>query len=579
MQLLMKLFFIILLTMLLNHNHCYAQSIFNVSEQDNNQKITEQVLFKEPLQIDNKTLLYMGAPNQIEVKYRILQSKLAIENIINNAISNHIDSISIQFSKDNDSILINYKDFIIANITEEDIKVNKTEDEKLKEVWKYNIETFINSKIQIHKDNKLPKTDQTHIIIITAFIILVITIIILELIRNFILKYIAYGLSTVFNIFIEIIKQFKKTAILNISSEDLEIQKQVINERISVITNETKFFLNTIIKIIEVICVIFFTNYALYLFPVTNPFVADITHFELSILSLLKDIVSSWFNSRETWQSLSIIIAIIVIFSIIILAINSTFTFVEKIIDALIQGHRPREKRILTLFRIINTTITILLVTLGILLILSEVGVNVNPIIAGAGIMGLTISFGSQSIVKDIINGIFILFEDQFAIGDIIKINDKFGRVEDMTLRVTVLRHIHDGRVFIITNSQINDVEIYTKQFSKAHLDIGIAYKEDINKAWKIMEETATIMEKELSSLILSPATILGVSSLGDSSVSIKITFNTKPGKQWDVEREYLKRIKYAFDNSNIEIPFPHRTLYIPQNIGYNAENTEHVKE
>ncbi len=189
-------------------------------------------------------------------------------------------------------------------------------------------------------------------------------------------------------------------------------------------------------------------------------------------------------------------------------------------------------------------------------------GVNIAPVLAGAGILGLAIGFGAQSLVKDIITGVFMLIENNIAIGDIVRVKDIGGQVESFSLRSVRLRD-YSGNVHVIPNSSIEVVTNFTKEFSRAVFDIGVAYREDVDRVIRIIRQVGDEMagDPEWADQILEPIEIAGLESFDESAVTIRGRFKTKPIKQWAVRREFNRRIKKAFDEHGIEIPFPYRTL------------------
>jgi len=196
-------------------------------------------------------------------------------------------------------------------------------------------------------------------------------------------------------------------------------------------------------------------------------------------------------------------------------------------------------------------------------MILHEFGVDVAPLLAGLGIAGLAFGFGGQYLIRDIISGIFILFEDQFHVNDVIKIGDLAGLVEKINLRVTVLRDLQ-GRVIFIPNGEIKSVINYTKKWSRALFDIGVAYKENVDHVMDVIKELGKEIRKDpyFGKLILNDLEMLGVDDFADSQVTIKFMIKTIPIKQWEVAREFRRRLKNKFDELGIEIPFPHQTVY-----------------
>ena len=223
-----------------------------------------------------------------------------------------------------------------------------------------------------------------------------------------------------------------------------------------------------------------------------------------------------------------------------------------------------REKRAKTLSGIISTTITVVIYLAAAMMIITECGVNIGPLLAGAGIAGVAIGFGAQSLVKDVISGFFLLMENQIRVGDVANIAGIGGLVEAINLRTTRLRDL-EGRVHIIPNGSIAVATNFTRDWSRALVEIGVAYKEDVDNVISVLKDVSEDMRNDsaFKEVILEPLTVLGLDSFGDSSVNIRVFFKTLPIKQWDVAREFRKRVKKAFDEKGIEIPFPHRTIYM----------------
>ena len=197
------------------------------------------------------------------------------------------------------------------------------------------------------------------------------------------------------------------------------------------------------------------------------------------------------------------------------------------------------------------------------LVILKEFGVEIGPIIASAGVVGLAVGFGAQNLVRDIISGFFIILENQIRVGDVAIVNGTGGLVEKINFRTTVLRDL-GGVIHIFPNGAIATLSNLTNEWSAYIFDIGVAYKENTDHVIEIMQEVGKTMREDAKygGLMLEEPDIFGVDKFGDSAVVIKGRIKTKPIRQWEVGREFLRRIKYAFDENNIEIPFPHRSIY-----------------
>jgi small conductance mechanosensitive channel len=194
---------------------------------------------------------------------------------------------------------------------------------------------------------------------------------------------------------------------------------------------------------------------------------------------------------------------------------------------------------------------------------LRELGLDITPIIAGAGVVGLAVGFGAQSLIKDVIAGFFIILEGQFGVGDVIKTGEIGGQVERLSLRVTVLRDVNTGAVHFIPNSELKVVSNLTKEWSRVALNVGVTYREDIDRVVRVLERTGQELaaDERTGPMIVEPLEVLGVEALGDSQVTLQVVVKTLPHKQAEVARELRKRVKAAFDKEGIEVPYPHRVL------------------
>jgi small conductance mechanosensitive channel len=218
-----------------------------------------------------------------------------------------------------------------------------------------------------------------------------------------------------------------------------------------------------------------------------------------------------------------------------------------------------QEKRALTLAGIVKTVGTTIVVIIAIMMGLQEIGLDITPIIAGAGVVGLAVGFGAQSLIKDVIAGFFIILEGQFAVGDVIKTGEISGVVERLNLRVTILRDFSSGAVHFIPNSELKVVSNLTKEWSRVALDIGVAYHEDIDRVVEVLRQIGQELARDerMGPLILEPPEVLGIESFGESQITIKVLVKTLPQRQWEVARELRRRIKATFEKEGIEIPFP----------------------
>ena len=230
------------------------------------------------------------------------------------------------------------------------------------------------------------------------------------------------------------------------------------------------------------------------------------------------------------------------------------------------KGRRARswfEKRSQTLSGILIGSLGIFTAIIALSMILSEIGLDIGPLIAGAGVLGVAIGFGAQSLVKDFFSGLFILLEDQYNKGDVVKIAGISGLVEDVNLRRTLLRDL-DGIVHTIPNGQISTTSNYTREWARVNLDIAVGYGEDLDKVMAVIDRVGRELaeDEHFGRLIKKAPQALRVNKLGDSGIDIKILGDTQAMKQWEVTGELRKRLKKAFDEEGIEIPWPHLKLY-----------------
>lgn len=240
------------------------------------------------------------------------------------------------------------------------------------------------------------------------------------------------------------------------------------------------------------------------------------------------------------------------------------FTLLSKSSLLPSQASVRKLQRLQTVSGVTKGMITILMGITGCLIALSTLGVNIGPLLAGVGIIGVAISLGAQNLVKDMINGFFILLEDQYSVGDVITLGDASGLVEKMNLRITQLRSI-DGELITLPNSSISEVRNHTNQWSRANLVIAVGYHTNLDQAITLIDTVAQQMAQEQpwQNLILEPPTVLGVDEFKENFLTIRLWIRTKPLKQWDVGREYRRRLKNAFDREGISIPLPHRTVHL----------------
>lgn len=240
----------------------------------------------------------------------------------------------------------------------------------------------------------------------------------------------------------------------------------------------------------------------------------------------------------------------------------------EKIIRRLIHSgvnvspdaEKKREDTLITVFQ---STLKVLIWTVAIMMSLSEIGIDIGPIIAAAGVVGLALGFGGQYLIKDVIAGLFIILENQYRVGDVVCIGDTCGLVERVNLRLTILRDL-DGTVHHVSNGEIKIASNLSKVYSRVNLNIGVAYDTDIEKLITVINTVGKDLAEDphwKSSLLTAPQ-FSRIDNFADSAIVVKILGDTAPLRQWDVTGELRKRLKIAFDQAGIEIPFPQVTMH-----------------
>ncbi|PJE57846.1 MAG: mechanosensitive ion channel family protein [Candidatus Portnoybacteria bacterium CG10_big_fil_rev_8_21_14_0_10_36_7] len=242
--------------------------------------------------------------------------------------------------------------------------------------------------------------------------------------------------------------------------------------------------------------------------------------------------------------------------------------FIEKIVRKIVSSDKflskdAEKKREDTLIRIFTVSITILLWLVVSMMILQEIGIAIGPLLAAAGIAGLAFGFGGQYLIRDLISGLFIIIENQYRIGDVVCFDQTCGLVEDISMRMTILRDL-DGVVHHVPHGEIKKVSNLSKHFSRVNLNIGISYSANLDHVITVVNKVGNELmdDKTWKEQIIKAPQFLRVEDFGDSAVIIKILGDTKPLKQWDVAGELRKRLKIAFDEEGIEIPFPQRDIH-----------------
>ncbi len=271
---------------------------------------------------------------------------------------------------------------------------------------------------------------------------------------------------------------------------------------------------------------------------------------DLSFLNIFKD-------------SYQIFINIFIIIFIAFFGWKTLSAIIKKKLDSLENSKdEAQTQRINTLFRILRNFISIAILIIVIMLILSELGIEIGPLIAAAGVVGLAVGFGAQTLVKDIITGLFIILEGQITIGDIVEVAGHSGRVEAITIRTVRLRDVN-GHLHVIPFSEVTTVKNITQDQDYHSFEIGVSYNEDVDHVIETIEKVGSDLQKDkdFKSKINGEIEVFGLDKFEDSSIIIKGRIPTVHKQQWIVRREFNRRVKLAFDKSGIEIPFPQTTI------------------
>ncbi len=223
-----------------------------------------------------------------------------------------------------------------------------------------------------------------------------------------------------------------------------------------------------------------------------------------------------------------------------------------------------RRQQLATLVLVVRWLLDIALVTAAILMFLSTIGINIAPFLAGLGVAGLAVSLAAQTLIKDLIGGLLLIIENQYTLGETIQVGTVSGTVEQITLRTTYVRAAN-GDLCIVPNGEIRVLINQTRDWSRVLVDIGVAYEEDLDRALRILAESAEIFGKDpdLAAYLLEPPAVLGVASLGDSAAQVRVAVKTQPGKQWEVGRQLRKFLLATCEREGISLPYPRQEVWL----------------
>jgi len=270
----------------------------------------------------------------------------------------------------------------------------------------------------------------------------------------------------------------------------------------------------------------------------------------------------AWITSTAGTRVIGTGLSVLLVLALALAAWEAISVSLERY-AAKLDAADPTSARARTLLPLVRTTISVVMIVLVSLIVLSQFGIDITPLLAGAGVIGIAIGFGSQKLVQDVINGMFILAEDTITVGDVVALDNYGGLVEAMTIRHIRLRDF-DGSLWTVPFSEVKAVLNRTKGYSRYVFDIEVAYKEDVDRVIAVVKELGEEIrnDPEYGPLILEPLEVVGLDKFGASGIVIKARITTLPIKQWAVGREFNRRMKRRFDELGIEIPFPHRTVY-----------------
>ncbi|MDE0050557.1 MAG: mechanosensitive ion channel [Rhodospirillales bacterium] len=275
--------------------------------------------------------------------------------------------------------------------------------------------------------------------------------------------------------------------------------------------------------------------------------------------------IFTWLASETGRAVIATLASIVAIALIATIVLEVASTLVDRYLTQADEAGEllERSQRARTLLPLARNALRVVVGIIAALMILSEIGIDIAPVLAGVGVAGLAIGFGAQTLVKDIITGLFILLEDSVAVGDVVTAGGHTGTVEAITIRTIRMRDLQ-GQVHTVPYSSVDTISNMTKEFSYYLIDMGVAYREDYDEVVAVMREVGAALQQdpEYGPNMLEPLEIMGLNSFGDSAVIVRARLKTKPLTQWATGREYNRRLKAAFDDRGIEIPFPHTQIY-----------------
>jgi moderate conductance mechanosensitive channel len=282
-----------------------------------------------------------------------------------------------------------------------------------------------------------------------------------------------------------------------------------------------------------------------------------------STLAQMQAAVVKWLSEKGIKAVISIVVTIFLMRFASAL-IKTVFNLFERRVDG--PDEVAARRRLQTLAAIFRGAIQTIIAFIGLMFLLKSLAVDITPILASAGVVGIAVGFGAQSLIKDLFSGLLILLEDQYSVGDTVKIGDASGTVEQLTLRVTRIRGL-DGALTSIPNGSISIVSNMSKDWSRVVLDVEVSFAEDIDRTMKLMVEAAQQMKAEMPQDILEEPLMLGVDKLSSTSVTLRLMVKTSPTKHYEIGRELRRRIKFAFEREGIKAPMPQQQLILANSL------------
>jgi small-conductance mechanosensitive channel len=269
-------------------------------------------------------------------------------------------------------------------------------------------------------------------------------------------------------------------------------------------------------------------------------------------------------TSMTIWEKHLLSGALII--TVAILSLTAAQIVRKRLLHTLISQQRlphERQQQALTLVEVIGWGIAVVIIGATILMLLSDFGINITPLLASAGVAGLAVGLGAQTLIKDLIGGFFVLVENQYAVGDTIQVGALTGQVEHLTLRTTTVRGA-DGQLHVIPNGEVRIVSNLTKEWSRAIVDVGVAYEEDLDRVLGVLGDAAAsfALDPAFAPHLLEAPQVLGPMSLGDWAITVRVMVKTRPGKQWEVARELRKRILAVCEQEGIVLPYPRQETW-----------------